>query len=87
MRMWIVAVIAVPALALTACGGEDPQIANPASVFCDEQGGTVEIREDAEGGQRGFCVFPDGSECDEWAFYRQECAPGEAASPDVPAGD
>jgi hypothetical protein len=22
------------------------------------------------------CVFPDGSECEEWAFFRGECAPG-----------
>jgi hypothetical protein len=23
------------------------------------------------------CVFPDGSECEEWAYFRAECAPGE----------
>jgi putative hemolysin len=48
---------------------------NPASAFCEEQGGRVEIRE-GEGGQVGYCVFPDGSECEEWAFFRGECAPG-----------
>ena len=37
--------------------------------------GTVEIREE-RGGQRGVCVFDDGSECDEWEFYRGECEPG-----------
>jgi putative hemolysin len=40
---------------------------NPASVYCEEQGGTVELRQDASGGVAGICVFPDGSECDEWA--------------------
>jgi len=50
---------------------------NPASVHCEEQGGTVDIRTDAAGNQYGICVFDDGSECDEWAFYRGECAPGE----------
>ncbi len=45
---------------------------NPASVYCEEQGGTVEIREN-EAGQYGVCVFPDGGECDEWAFFRGEC--------------
>lgn len=49
---------------------------NPASVYCEEQGGKVEIRTDAGGGQYGVCIFADGSECDEWAFYRGECSPG-----------
>jgi hypothetical protein len=52
------------------------QLANPASVFCEDQGGTVEIRTAADGSQQGFCLFADGTECDEWAFFRGECAPG-----------
>ena len=76
---------------LAACSGmqsqtqPDPENAtmpNPASVFCEEQGGTPEIRADEEGGQVGICVFANGSECDEWAFYRGECTPdGPAAGP------
>jgi putative hemolysin len=58
---------------------------NPASVFCEEQGGRLEIRTDDSGGQVGVCVFPDGSECEEWALFRNECRPGtvatQAASP------
>jgi putative hemolysin len=54
---------------------------NPASVYCGEQGGTLDIRADEEGNQYGFCVFEDGSECDEWAFYRGECAPGTEDAP------
>jgi putative hemolysin len=54
----------------------DTQIANPASVYCDEQGGKLEIRTDADGGQYGVCIFEDGSECEEWAFFHGECAPG-----------
>ncbi|MEZ4644366.1 MAG: META domain-containing protein [Chloroflexota bacterium] len=50
-------------------------LANPASVYCEEQGGTLEIRTDNNGGQYGVCLFDDGSECDEWAFFRGECAP------------
>jgi putative hemolysin len=49
---------------------------NPAAVYCKEQGGRVEIHTDADGGQYGVCIFGDGSECDEWAFYRGECGPG-----------
>lgn len=48
---------------------------NPASVFCVENGGTLEIRKDELGNEYGFCLFPDGSECDEWAYYRGECEP------------
>jgi putative hemolysin len=51
---------------------------NPASVFCQEQGFTLELRSDADG-MAGYCIFPDGSECEEWAFYRGECAPGTPA--------
>jgi putative hemolysin len=52
-------------------------MANPASVYCEEKGGTLEIR-DGEGGQAGICVFADGSECDEWAYFRGDCQPGGA---------
>ncbi len=50
-----------------------PNMPNPASVFCEQNGGKVEIRTAADGSQSGACVFSDGSECDEWAFYRGEC--------------
>ena len=47
-------------------------LANPASVYCEGNNGTVDIRTD-ENGQYGVCVFEDGSECEEWKFYRGEC--------------
>lgn len=53
---------------------------NPASVYCEEHGGRLDIRQDATGGQVGICVFPNGSECDEWAYYRNECAPGDSVT-------
>ncbi|MFH1306373.1 MAG: DUF333 domain-containing protein [Candidatus Micrarchaeota archaeon] len=58
---------------------------NPASVYCGENNGTLEMRE-AEGGTVGFCIFSDGSECEEWAFYRGECSPGEGIKEDECAG-
>jgi putative hemolysin len=60
------------------CGpkGEGAGMPNPASVHCEEQGYTLEIRDEA-GGQVGYCIFPDGSECEEWAFFRGECGPQE----------
>lgn len=51
-------------------------MANPASVYCIDQGGKLSIRNDASGGQYGICVFDDGSECEEWKFFRKECTKG-----------
>lgn len=51
---------------------------NPASKFCEDSGYILELRTDATG-TAGFCIFPDGSECEEWAFFRGECAPGVPA--------
>jgi putative hemolysin len=47
---------------------------NPASVFCEAQGYALEMRDDIAG-TSGYCQFPDGSECEEWAFFRGECWP------------
>ena len=45
-------------------------MANPASVYCEEQGGTLTIVEDAEGNQSGMCKLADGTEVEEWEYYR-----------------
>jgi putative hemolysin len=54
---------------------------NPASVYCKQNGNRLEIRTAADGGQSGICIFPNGSTCDEWAYYRGECS--SAAGPAV----
>ena len=46
-------------------------VPNPASVFCEEQGGTVEIETDAAGNQTGICHLPDGTQVEEWEYYRE----------------
>lgn len=57
---------------------------NPASVYCQEQGGLLVIQEEPEG-QFGVCVLPDGSECEEWAYFRGECdASGEVEPQPLP---
>jgi inhibitor of cysteine peptidase len=53
----------------------DTGLPNPASAYCEDQGYRLEVRTDEEGNQYGVCIFSDGSECDEWAFYRGECGP------------
>jgi putative hemolysin len=76
-------------LALTACAAPQTQVApeptatdmpqagipNPASVYCVQNGNKLEIHTTSDGSQNGMCVFPDGSACDEWAYYRGECGP------------
>jgi len=81
-------------MALTACtsfrvqtsesaGTDMPQanMPNPASVYCEQNGNTLEIRTAVDGSQNGVCVFPDGSTCDEWAYFRGECGPAAQKSP------
>jgi len=72
------ACVSVPAPTTTAPSG----IANPASENCVKQGGTVDIRKEAKG-EVGYCKFADGSECEEWALFRGECAAGGAKA-DMP---
>jgi putative hemolysin len=80
-------------LALTACTAlqvqtpepistEIPQanMPNPASLYCEQNGNTLEIQTAADSSQSGLCIFPDGSSCDEWAYFRGECGPASAAS-------
>jgi len=70
---------AVPEPAAT--GMPQANIPNPASVYCTENGNSLEIRTAADGSQNGICIFPDGSTCDEWGYYRGECAPAAQNSP------
>lgn len=56
-------------------------IPNPASVYCTQQGNQLEIRTAADGSQSGVCIFPDGSSCDEWEYFQEECGPAAQKSP------
>ncbi len=74
-------------MALTACTATPTQPAtqppatdmpqtglpNPASFYCARNGNKLVPA--ADGIQNGLCIFPDGSACDEWAYYRGECCP------------
>jgi putative hemolysin len=59
-------------------------IPNPASVYCKQQGNTLEIRTADDGSQSGVCIFPDGATCDEWAYFRGECGVTTQNSPTLP---
>ncbi len=47
-------------------------IANPASVFCEENGGSLEIVTSADGSQFALCNF-DNYSCEEWAYFNGAC--------------
>lgn len=49
-------------------------LANPASVYCEENGWKLELVFDF-GETYGVCHFPDWSFCEEREFYREECFP------------
>ena len=56
---------------------EPPRLgmANPASVYCADQGGTLTIVKGAGGNESGMCRLPDGTEMEEWALYRRDHSP------------
>ncbi len=56
-------------------GEEDPFIGmpNPASFYCQEMGYGLDMRENDQGTE-GICVFPNGTECEEWEFLAGGCA-------------
>lgn len=64
-------VLLIPGLFLTACAQQSVGLANPASVYCKEKGGTLVIK-NSEKGQIGICHLPDGSEIEEWELYRRD---------------
>jgi len=45
----------------------------PAHAYCVELGYKCEVRMGEEGGEIGVCIFPDGTECEAWAFFRGSC--------------
>lgn len=48
-------------------------MANPAAVYCQQRGGTVEMRT-APQGVTGWCHLPDGTVMEAWALFRRDHA-------------
>lgn len=55
---------------------EQSQIASPAAVKCEQEGGVLESVE-FEAGTDAYCVFDDGSRCWEWDFFNGNCGKGD----------
>lgn len=49
----------------------ETQIANPASVYCEEQGGELVI-DSTPDGEIGYCTTADGDVCEEWEYFRSD---------------
>nr|WP_122050429.1 DUF333 domain-containing protein [Asaia bogorensis] len=59
---------------LAGCAQDDrpakaAYLANPASVYCKEQGGKLEIRHEKDG-EVGYCHLAYGRVVEEWVLYR-----------------
>ncbi len=65
--------VSVSILLGAAAAGAQPQLANPASVNCTQQGGKLTIDRRPDGAEFGVCVFADNYQCEEWALLRGEC--------------
>ncbi len=47
--------------------------ADPAPRYARKMGCERRVDKTKEEGDYAYCIFPDGSECEEWAFYRGKC--------------
>jgi putative hemolysin len=60
--------------------GTEPEkpvgLANPASTKCFEENLQMKKIMKAEG-EMTVCMFDDGTECEEWAYFRGECKKGD----------
>lgn len=83
-----ITLFAIMLLPLAACSSvqhkDDSKLkvgmANPASEFCIQQKGKLDIKNEANG-QVGYCTLPNGQVIEEWEFFRSQqklCAPDEA---------
>ena len=67
----------VAVISLSACATKKPSpdqapigFANPASVYCKNLGGRLDIVKE-EKGEVGYCTLPSGERIEEWALYRR----------------
>ncbi len=82
--LWILGIIIILACGLRAISQktdrlswakQETWLANPASMNCIKNGGTIEIRK-AKKGEYGVCLFEDNRQCEERALLRGKCPVG-----------
>jgi putative hemolysin len=55
----------------------EPELVNPARVFCEENGYTYELRTREDGRICGACVFDAETACNSWDYFHGTCSPPE----------
>ena len=84
-----ITILAVLAVSVSACSSMQTTdskqaklgLANPASQYCVDQGGKLEIVKEANG-EVGYCHLASGEKVEEWTLFRQsqaQCIAEEAA--------
>jgi putative hemolysin len=79
LRSTLFPIVALTAFLASACspaGSPTSELANPASVNCEEQGGTHTVETRGDLGEYGVCVFEDNLQCEEFALLRGDCPVG-----------
>ena len=78
----LVALLGIGALTLAGCNKdttpvenpeEEVEVANPASVYCEENGWYLLPQLDEAGNTITLCVFENGIACEEWDLYNGIC--------------
>ena len=83
LSLWLTAILWLGTVLLTGCTNNNTtevtpdnsteeianvELANPASVYCEENWWTLNLEEGS-----WLCMFDDGTYCEEWSYYRNEC--------------
>jgi len=63
----------IACLLLAYVYSQNKVIPNPASLYTKFLGYKTEMKIDSNGNQVKVCIFPNNTECDEWAFFRGKC--------------
>jgi putative hemolysin len=82
LQTWVASappLIMVPVFPVEEIATAPTGLANPASAYCVQQGGILEIARDAHDGQFGICTFNQSNKCEEWAMLRGDCPIGGVA--------
>ncbi|HKL44246.1 MAG TPA: DUF333 domain-containing protein [Candidatus Absconditabacterales bacterium] len=78
----LILIISISTLILAGCTTKNNnsnltgnvELGNPASIYCEENGGTLEMIFD-NGESYGICHFDNGERCEEREYYRGDCFP------------
>jgi putative hemolysin len=70
---------------LNAADNRTGGMGDPSLHYCEQGGGTVETVYNNGIPSSAICQFADGTECDTWAYVRNECNPGDCTKWDTAA--